>query len=71
MHLRLSLVRVCVVCGVDCTGSPLHQLFRDVHDLFVETMANPFTQLNTKIESTTFQQRLASLAKASEQRSMQ
>jgi hypothetical protein len=39
-----------------------------LHELFIETMLNPFAKLNAKIDSQRFEQRLTELVRLSERR---
>jgi len=45
-------------------------IFRDLHELFIDTMSNPFCKLNSKIESPTFEHKLQNILRACEQRAM-
>jgi hypothetical protein len=46
------------------------QWFRELHTLFVATMSNPFSSLNTKLESPRFDQHVTRLALSYEKKTV-
>jgi len=60
-----------IVVLKDVVGDPnLKSWFRDLHSLFIATMANPFASLNSKIESSNFDAEIAKLAQSYDKKSI-